>query len=173
MGSFKIISFWERSYWHHGVMWLWVSAVDKTGVLTTLVGSSMSFHCTEVGFLSASWCPLSLCRPASIVVNLERQDWQLQRYQVLTPGETGSIRGPFLEAFLFLFYFLVRASGLPWTLCTKYNFGFQILLPLPPPWKAAITACVIMFVLCGARDQTLGLLNARQTFYQLSCLRSL
>lgn len=126
-----------------------------------------------VGLLSASWCPLSLCRPASIVVNLERQDWQLQRYQVLTPGETGSIRGPFLEAFLFLFYFLVRASGLPWTLCTKYNFGFQILLPLPPPWKAAITACVIMFVLCGARDQTLGLLNARQTFYQLSCLCSL
>ena len=171
MGSFKIISFWERLYWHHGVMWLWVSAVDKTGVLTTLVGSSMSFHCTDVGFLSASWCPLSLCRPASIVVNLEEP--RLTTPEISSANPWGGIRGPFLEAFLFLFYFLVRASGLPWTLCTKYNFGFQILLPLPPPWKAAITACVIMFVLCGARDQTLGLLNARQTFYQLSCLCSL
>lgn len=124
-----------------------------------------------VGLLSASWCPLSLCRPASIVVNLEEP--RLTTPEISSANPWGGIRGPFLEAFLFLFYFLVRASGLPWTLCTKYNFGFQILLPLPPPWKAAITACVIIFVLCSARDQTLGLLNARQTFYQLSCLRSL
>lgn len=120
MGSFKIISFWEKLYWHHGVMWLWVSAVDKTGVLTTLVGSSMSFHCTEVGFLSASWCPVSLCRPASIVVNLEEP--RLTTPEISSANPWGGIRGPFLEAFLFLFYFLVRASGLPWTLCTKYNW---------------------------------------------------
>ena len=124
-----------------------------------------------VGLLSTSWCPLSLCRPASIVVNLEEP--RLTTPEISSANPWGGIRGPFLEAFLFLFYFLVRASGLPWTLCTKYNFGFQILLPLPPPWKAAITACVIMFVLCGARDQTLSFLNARQTFYQLSCLCSL
>jgi hypothetical protein len=171
MGLFKIIPFWDRSYRHNGVMWLWVSAVDKTGVLTTLVSSSMSFHCTEVGFLSASWCPLSLCKPASIVVNLEEPRLATPEISSANPWE--ALEALFLDAFLFLFYFWVRSSGWPWTLCTKYDLGFQILLPLPPPLKAAITACVIMLVLCGARGQTLGLSNARQPFYQLSCLCSL
>lgn len=177
MGLFKIIPFWERSYFFFIVRnWVTVEFCDS-GKLSDgnpdhsgLVGFLMSSHYTKVGYLTVSQWPLSRCRPASIDVNLEELGLTPPRLSSAKLGEALSIRG-LLETVLFCFvYFWARVSGWPWTLYIKNDLGFLILLPLPPPSKAAVTACVIMPGLCGARDQTLGLLSARQTFYQLSCL---